>query len=75
MTTFPPNIDEYTKQLIDQGSWSCEETTDGWIIKTESYSWCCNKAGQSIYHLDKTGAVFKQEKGVGCPSKEEIVNG
>ena len=63
-----PPVSVETLELIKQGRWSCEETSTGWIIRTEPYSWCCNRAGQTIYHLDKTGAVILTHINVGRPS-------
>ena len=67
MSKYPPGINPSTVELIETGRWDIETTDWGWIVKTEGYSWCCNPEGQSVFHLDKEGNVFKTEHGIGKP--------
>lgn len=65
--SYPPGLDDGVRQLVEWGKWSCEATETGWVIKTEPYSWCCNKHGQTAYHFDKDGKITNTEWGIGKP--------
>ena len=58
--SYPPDTSQDIIDLVETGRWSCDETENGWVIKTEGYSWCCNPGGQSLFYFNIKGDVIRQ---------------